>query len=157
MRQVEQTGHHHHGPTRPPEDHRPLFVTFPTHRRWKLPPPARDIVLERILAENDEAFVLHAAVVMPDHVHLLVSPLRDESGGHVSIPEIVRKIKLDTAQAINRALGRIGAVWQDERLEHLAGNETPEKKVEAVCQNPVRAGLAGKPADYPWLWRQSGE
>jgi hypothetical protein len=80
LREVEQT--HNHGPTRLPEDHRPLFVTFTSHRRWKLPPAARDIVLQRILAENDEAFVMHAAVVMPDHVHLLVSPLRDGIGRH---------------------------------------------------------------------------
>jgi REP element-mobilizing transposase RayT len=36
---------------------------------------------------------LHAAVVMPDHVHLIYSPLRREDGWSSSLPEIMKAIK----------------------------------------------------------------
>jgi len=52
------------------KDDHPLFVTFTTDRRWNLPPAARHIVLECCLKENGCKFNLHAAVIMPDHVHL---------------------------------------------------------------------------------------
>lgn len=54
---------------------RVYLVTFVTKRRWVLPPAARDVVLDAIKAlHRDEAFV-HTAVVMPDHVHLILQPL----------------------------------------------------------------------------------
>ena len=58
------------------KDDHPLFVTFTSDRRWELP----DAVLECCLQENGHKFDLHAAVVMPDHVHLIYSPLRRDNG-----------------------------------------------------------------------------
>ena len=62
------------------KDNRPIFITFATDHRWELPPEARDSVLECCLWENSSKFDLHTAVVMPDYVHLLLSPLRDVGG-----------------------------------------------------------------------------
>jgi REP element-mobilizing transposase RayT len=53
------------------KDDQPFFVTFTTDRRWQLPPEARDIVLPCWVHTNTQKFDLHAAVVMPDHVHLI--------------------------------------------------------------------------------------
>jgi REP element-mobilizing transposase RayT len=50
-------------------------------------------------------------VVMPDHVHLICMPLIDDDGS-ISIPEITRTVKSESAHRINNALGRVGRVWQ---------------------------------------------
>src|SRR5579859_118752 len=44
------------------------FVTFTTHLRWQLPPPARDLVLRHCLHDHGRKMRLYIAVVMPDHV-----------------------------------------------------------------------------------------
>ena len=136
------------------KDDHPLFVTFTTDHRWPLPPAARDIVLDCCLKENGRKFNLHAAVVMPDHVHLIYSPLRREDGGNYSLPEIVKAIKGPAARRINVMLKRTGQVWQEEFFDHvLRSNESVVDKMDYVCQNPARAGLARIESDYRWLWR----
>jgi REP element-mobilizing transposase RayT len=82
-------------------DRKLFFVTFGTHKRWILPPVARDIVLESCLYAHSKRFLLHAVVVMPDHVHLVFMPLSD-SAGSFSIPEIMQAIKSFSAHRINR-------------------------------------------------------
>jgi hypothetical protein len=77
-----------------------LFITFCTGGRRVLPARARDVVLEHCLREGgvkspvvdcvarapspakrlSSRIHLHALVVMPDHVHLLLTPLRNEDG-----------------------------------------------------------------------------
>ena len=86
------------------KDNRPIFITFTTDHRWELPPEARDIVLECCLKENGSKFELHAVVVMPDHAHLLLSPLRDREGWNFSLPQIMHAIKGSSARQINRLL-----------------------------------------------------
>jgi hypothetical protein len=56
------------------------FVTFSTYNRERLTAGSRDIVLETCLLGNGKSFQLHAAVIMPDHVHLLFTPLADRTG-----------------------------------------------------------------------------
>jgi REP-associated tyrosine transposase len=123
------------------KDYHPLFVTFTTDRRWPLPPVARGIVLECYLKENGHMFELHAAAVMPDHVHLIYSPLRREDGWSYSLPEIMKAIKGRSARYINLALRRSGPVWQEEFFDHvLRSNDSLVDRVDYVCYNPV-AGL----------------
>ncbi len=136
------------------KDDHPLFVTFTTDRGWELPPEARDIVLECCLKEDGHKFDLHAAVVMPDHVHLIYSPLRREDGWSYTLPETMKAIKGRSARYINLALKRTGPVWQEEFFDHvLRSNDSLVDRVEYVCENPVRAGIARVQADYPWIWK----
>jgi len=59
-----------------------------------------------------------------------------------------------SARRINQLLHRSGPVWQDESFDHvIRSTERSRAKFEYVCNNPVRAGLAGSPDEYPWLWR----
>ena len=89
---------------------------------------------------------------MPDHVHLICMPLIDDNGS-ISIPEITRTIKSESAHRINKALGRIGRVWQDESFDHiLRGEESLTKKMTYILENPIRAGLVTRSQDYRWLW-----
>jgi len=89
---------------------------------------------------------------MPDHVHLICLPLSDAKG-LISIPEITRTIKSESAHRINEALGRTGRVWQDESFDHvLRGCECLRGKVDYILQNPVRARLADRWDLCRWLW-----
>jgi REP-associated tyrosine transposase len=137
-------------------DHRPIFATFSTFHRWSLPGLARDIVLDACLHANGKTCELHGAVVMPDHVHLVFTPLIAEDGP-VPIPLILQRIKSESAHRVNRLLGRCGHVWQDESFDHVLGHtETIAAKLEYLMGNPVAAGLVKNPLDYPWLWREFG-
>jgi hypothetical protein len=75
------------------KDNRPIFLTFTTDHRWKLPVEARDIVLRCCVKENGHRFDLHTAVVMPDHAQLSVSPLRRADGRNFSLSEIMHAVK----------------------------------------------------------------
>ena len=63
------------------------FVTFVTKNRWNLPEQARDIVLASARHDDTLHYDLHAAVVMPDHVHLILTPLINEApaASHASV------------------------------------------------------------------------
>lgn len=133
----------------------PVFITFVTVRRWCLPPEARDIVLNYCLARSGERYELIVAVVMPDHVHLVLRPLRRPDGWCWSLPEITHAIKGASAHDINKLLGRKGPVWQQESFDHvLRSNESLTEKVAYICDNPVRAGLVADARSYSWLWKR---
>jgi len=135
------------------KDNRPLFVTFRTLPGLKLSPEARTLILQHCLHDNRKTIHLHAAVIMPDHVHLLFTAQRDAEGWTFALPEILRAIKGSSARSINQLIGRIGPLWQDESFDHvLRGNESLRETIEYIRQNPVRKGLVDKPEDYQWLW-----
>ena len=134
-------------------DDTPVFVTFGTFGRFFLPEPLRDSVLKHCLHDHETKISLHAAVVMPDHVHLLFTPLRDDAGDPFTLAEIMQSLKGASAHTVNKFLGRSGPVWEEESFDHvLRSYESLEQKVEYIWQNPVRRGLVTRPEDYRWLW-----
>ena len=98
---------------------------------------------------------LHTAIVMPDHAHMVMSPLDGQDGTAFGLAEILRAIKGASSRRINQALGRTGPVWQHESWDHeMRDDESLRGKCDYVANNPVRAGIVTRPEDYPWLWRQ---
>jgi len=135
-------------------DDRPHFITFVTFQRWTLPPEARSIVLESCTHDHLRTMELHAAVVMPDHVHLILTPAVNQDRGSVyRLDRILWAIKSASAHRVNKLLGRSGKVWQEEYLDHVIRNsDSLLEKIEYVVENPVRAGLVQNAAEYPWMW-----
>ena len=90
-------------------------------------------------------FVFHAFVVMPNHVHLLITP-------NVSIPRITNGIKGSSSHRANVILSREGKhFWQDETFDHWLRSPKEFAKIRAYIENnPVSAGLAAAPQDWPW-------
>jgi REP element-mobilizing transposase RayT len=132
-------------------------VTFRTQVAFKLSPLARTLALHHCLHDNGKTIQMHAVVIMPDHVHLLFTAMRDAEGWIFALPEILRAIKGSSARSINRVIGRTGPVWQDESFDHvLRGNESQRETIDYIRQNPVRKGLVEKPEDYRWLWVEVG-
>jgi REP element-mobilizing transposase RayT len=129
------------------------FLTFTTRKRTHLSLGSRGLVLQTCLEGNGKLFDPHAAVVMPDHVHLLLTPLEDGNGA-VSIPEITQAIKSTSAHRINKFLGRKGRIRQAESFDRAMREvENARGKIEYMLGNPVRAVLVSNPHEYRWLWR----
>ncbi len=137
-------------------DSKPHFLTFCTHHRWILPDRFRSLVLSCCLHEDGTSIELHVSVVMPDHVHMIFTPLIDDEALEVySLAKITDAIKGASAHKINRALGRTGHVWQAESFDHVVrSSESLDQKIQYVLENPVRAGLVGERTDYQWLWHR---
>jgi len=96
---------------------------------------------------------LHAGVIMPEHVHLLLTPMRNGEGWPFPLQDILKLIKGPAARSVNMLAGAHGALWQDESFDHvLRSNESFDEKLEYIRQNPVRRGLVRKPEEYEWLW-----
>ena len=88
---------------------------------------------------------LHAYVVMPNHVHLLLSPNRP-------LCEVTKWIKGASARRANLLLGRTGRpFWQDESFDHWARNRAEFEKIRCYIEhNPVSAGLVEEPVQWPY-------
>ena len=91
---------------------------------------------------------------MPDHVHMIFTPLLDlERSGIFSLARITKAIKSTSAHLINRRLGRPGRVWQEESFDRvLRVSEKLDEKIAYILDNPVRKKLVSSPQDYRWLW-----
>jgi len=132
---------------------RSLFITFRKNTRDPFSPEARDAILKHCLFDNGKRYELHAAVIMPEHVHLLLTPLRDEQGWPYGLPSILKALKGASARTVNKLTGSHGPVWQEESFDHVPRKQEKwEQIVDYISQNPVRRGLVESPTAYPWLW-----
>jgi putative transposase len=140
-------------------DNKPHFLTFCTHLRWILPEIARDVVLGSCLHDNDIKIDVKVVVVMPDHVHMIFTPLVNDQAREVySLAEIMDAIKGASAHKINRQLGRTGKVWQTGSFDRvLRKSEKLDEKVQYILDNPVRKGLTSSCGEYRWLWYRDPE
>jgi putative DNA methylase len=117
---------------------------------WMQETRVAEIVVDGIKgAEQKGMCKVHAWVVMPNHVHLLVEPL-------ATVARITQAIKGRTARNANATLGRIGKMfWQDESFDRWIRNEGEFGKVkDYIERNPVLAGLVERERD--WAWSSAG-
>jgi REP element-mobilizing transposase RayT len=104
-----------------------------------------DIVETALLHGHGSSHFIHAWVVMPDHVHAILSPQHE-----VPLQRILHSWKSFTANRINAFLQRRGRVWESDRFDHVVrSNEHLTRFVDYVEENPVTAGLCGQPEDWP--------
>jgi len=122
------------------------FVTF--RSTIVLPPAARDLLLAEIRTCEGKYIDLDAAIVMPDHAHLMFRLFHK-----TNLSQVLRLIKGRSARHINQFLMRQGSFWMDESFDHIIRNEAElEEKIEYMRQNPVKRGLVIRPEDYKWLF-----
>jgi len=134
------------------------FVTFSTRREFVLPPEARTLIFNHCLFENGRKVQMHAFVVMPDHVHLLFMPLENDCGEPYSLAEIMNGIKGASSHSVNKLLGRKGTLWEPESFDRIPRNSADfEYRASYIVENPIAAGLAKGPDDYPWAWRETAQ
>ncbi len=124
------------------------FVTFRTRDRFVLPDVARTVILDTCVALHEELCWLTCSVVMPDHVHAIVS------SSEITLADLMKRLKGRSSFLANRAIQRTGPLWQHESFDHIIRNsESISLKMDYICNNPVRAGLVERWQDYRWIWR----
>jgi len=97
---------------------------------------------------------LHIGVVMHDHVHLLLTPLRrgtdaDARPRYHSLSDLLHSIKSFTAHEIQRRRGADGPLWQAESFDRIMRDEGEFlEKWNYILENPAKAGLVQRAEDY---------
>ncbi|GAB1365869.1 transposase [Candidatus Cloacimonadaceae bacterium] len=112
-------------------------------------PEICDIIKESFQHFDGLRYKLLAYSVMPNHVHVVIFPLRQEDGEAYSFHHIIYSWKRFTANAINKLLNRKGSLWQKEGYNRLIKDEMElGRVVNYVLNNPVRAGLVKEWQDW---------
>ena len=110
-----------------------------------LPRVAR-VVEDALLYFRGQRYALHAWCVMPDHVHVLMTPFEDRS-----LDTILHSWKSFTANEVNKMLHRAGALWQPESFDHLVRSQQAfERFIAYIEANPVQASLCVEPSAWPF-------
>jgi Rad3-related DNA helicase/REP element-mobilizing transposase RayT len=103
------------------------------------------LVADAIRYFDAERYQLLAWCLMPNHVHAVLRPFE----GH-DLPSILHSWKSFTSHAINKAMRRIGPVWQEESYDHLVRDEGDLRHcVNYAWSNPENAGMD----KWDWRWR----
>ncbi len=141
------------------------FLTFSCFRRQPL--MLQDDLAARFIrglarARTELRFKLYAWVVMPEHIHLLLTPDLTSA----PVPLILNAIKAPLARSalaewrsrraliLDRIRDEVGRerFWLPgggyDRNIYSAGEFN--EKLEYIHNNPVKRGLARRPPDYPW-------
>jgi REP element-mobilizing transposase RayT len=118
-----------------------------TGARYLAIPAVADLVTESIrhCANAMNQYELHAFAVMPNQVHLLITP-------NHALPTILKSLKSFTARRANACLARSGQpFWLAESFDHLVRDHGEfDAILRYIEENPVRAMLVGQAEDYPW-------
>jgi len=123
------------------------FLTFSCyHRQPKFTnATARDTfvsALERV--RENYGLCIYGYVVMPEHVHLLVSePERS------TLAQAIKSLKQGVARRL--ALRAADSFWQARYYDFNVWSEKKfVEKLRYIHRNPVKRGLVARPEDWPW-------
>ncbi len=134
---------------RAPQEIRTFFVTAVTWQRRSLfrSEAMAGLFLETLLHYRDQGrFFLHEFVLMPDHLHLLLTPAAE-----VSLEKVVQLIKGGFSFRVKRELGSSTEIWQEGFTEHRVKDAGDfESHAAYIRENPVRARLVENAAAYPY-------
>ncbi|MEE9344886.1 MAG: transposase [Methylococcales bacterium] len=90
--------------------------------------------------------LIHAYVLMTNHVHILASPKTENS-----IPKTLQSVGRRYVQYFNGAYDRTGTLWEGRYKATVIDSDryflTCMRYIEL---NPVRAGMVEHTRDYPW-------
>jgi putative transposase len=125
------------------------FVTTDTWERRALFIKAilATILVEQIAACRDRGFYkLHAFVVMPEHLHILLTP-----GDETTIEKAVQMIKGGSAHRMGLEMPAKFPIWHRGFHDRWIRDDEQYRKAKMyVEENPVKAKLAGRAEDYFW-------
>jgi putative transposase len=120
------------------------FVTSKTWENralFRAEPWAR-LFFRNLRDHRSESYWLHEFVLMPDHFHLLITPLQ-------ALERAVQMIKGGFSFRAKKELGSNAEIWQRGFSDHrIRGFEDYEKHVHYIHLNPVKKHLCQKPSAY---------
>jgi putative transposase len=127
------------------EDGADYFITIcsqPKGRNQLCNARASRIIFDAFLFYQDRADLwLHLLVLMPDHLHAIISFNRGPG-----MCRCISQFKKYTAKVTT-------IQWQRDYFDHrLRKSESYIEKAHYIRMNPVRAGLCRKPEEWPYVW-----
>ncbi len=123
------------------------FVTFRT-KDGPLTTEEQILTLEHIKSGHQKFYSLIAAIVMPDHVHLLFTE-KDCYG----LSRSMKGIKGVSAWKINKMRDSSGHVWQDESYDRIVREQSElRREFYYMLYNPVKKRLTEDPWSYHGWW-----
>lgn len=118
---------------------------FFRHERW-----AR-LMLSTLNRYDGTGYCLHAYVVMPDHLHLLITPFD-------TIEKSVQLIKGGFSYRAKRELEWTGDIWQTGFTDHrIRDGEDWKRHLNYIRQNPIDAKLVTDETHYEFMGFPQGE
>jgi putative transposase len=122
------------------------FITFSCYRRRALLSPQNRVVFEQALERmrRKYGFFVSGYVVMPEHVHLLMSePERS------TLASALQGIKQSVSLRIGTA--KDAPFWQARYYDFNVFSEQKRiQKLRYMHRNPVERGLCERPEDWEW-------
>jgi putative transposase len=122
------------------------FLTFSCYRRQPLlasPQAMHQFEVALEWSRRHYSFYVIGYVVMPEHVHLLVT--EPERG---TLASAVQAIKQSVAR---RLIGNRQHFWQARYYDFNVWTRNKRiEKLKYIHRNPVKRGLVEKPEDWPW-------
>ncbi len=94
---------------------------------------------------SSERYELHAFVVMPNHVHILVTP-------SVTSSQWLGPMKGFISHQANKLMGTHGKpFWQEESYDHLVRSNVEFERIRRYIEgNPVTAGFVSTAEEFRW-------
>ena len=95
---------------------------------------------------RDRGLAIHAYVLMDNHFHLLATPETADA-----LPQTMQGVGRRDVRYFNDRHGRTGTLWEGR----YRSTSVQTERYLLACMvyidlNPVRAGVVGQPADFPW-------
>jgi REP element-mobilizing transposase RayT len=108
-----------------------------------------------LLSFAGQRYDVLAFVVMPSHFHWVFWPCDDWVAGLVGKQtpreRIMKSVKGYSSRQCNHLRRTRGAFWQDESYDHWVRDaDEMERIIHYIEANPVNAGLAKAPEDWPF-------
>lgn len=128
-----------------PQEVRTFFVTFVAAQRRRIFQTDRNAELFLAVMQDQQTkgrMAIHAFVLMPNHVHLLLTPAED-----VSLEKAVQFLKGGFSSRLKSAMDVWERGYNEERVKDAEAFHGMRTYIE---NNPLRAGMVVLAKDFPW-------
>lgn len=131
------------------EEGQPFSITICTCNKISLSKKFMELIFQSAIeGDLSKKSDLMAVCVMPDHIHLLLAPVKE------NLIDLIGRWKSYTTHLI-RVQERIGKLWQRSFYDHgLRKDEGLIKAAEYIVSNPVRESLVENWRDYSYSWHK---
>ena len=123
------------------------------------------VVYDSLRFYDTKKYDLICFTIMPNHVHLIFTPLNlstpISSSSKISpakrpyyeVTQIIANLKKYTARECNKILDRAGDFWQHESYDHVVRNEVSlQRSIRYILNNPVKAKLCDTSEEWEWSY-----
>ena len=108
------------------------------------------LLIDTLYHYRGSAYLLHEFVIMPDHIHVILTP-------KTSLEKAVQFIKGGFSYGAKKELGSNLEVWQKGFSDHRIRNASDYRIHQIYVQrNPVRRHLCERAEEYPFSSSRAG-